>query len=90
MPLDSNDWRRTGQERLLTGATFRRQSYHPPRQTWDHEHCKFCWAKFMAEGASDDPSVLAEGYVTEGDHWVCERCFADFRQEFGWTVAESD
>jgi len=44
----------------------------------------------MAEGASDDPSILTEGYVTEGDHWVCESCFADFREEFGWTVVDRD
>jgi hypothetical protein len=22
------------------------------------------------------------------DEWICDRCFADFRDEFNWTVAD--
>jgi hypothetical protein len=61
-----------------------------PPHPWDHEHCEFCWATFMPAGASNDPSTLTEGYVTDGDRWVCDKCFADFRDEFGWTVSEDD
>jgi hypothetical protein len=59
-----------------------------PPHGWDHEHCEFCWATFVAKDASSDPSHLTEGYVAEGKHWVCAQCFADFRDELGWSVAE--
>lgn len=87
MSADSKDWRRTGQERYLTGASFERRAYEAPSQAWDHEHCEFCWAKFMPTGKSADASVLSEGYVTADDRWVCDGCFADFRDEFNWIVA---
>lgn len=31
------------------------------------------------------------GYVTADDayHWLCEQCFADFREKFNWTVVPS-
>lgn len=25
-----------------------------------------------------------------GKWWICEQCFGDFREEFRWTVADSD
>jgi hypothetical protein len=57
--------------------------YVRPREDWDHDHCAFCWAKFLVAGAGEG---LHEGYVTEdGYHWICGRCFEDFREEFGWT-----
>lgn len=58
-----------------------------PPHPWDHDHCEFCWATFMVAGASSDPSTLAEGYVTEKGQWICDQCFADFRDEFDWSVA---
>ncbi len=57
-----------------------------PPHRWDHEHCEFCWAKFMAADTSSDPSTLSEGYVTEDEKWICDDCFADFRDEFNWSV----
>jgi hypothetical protein len=36
----------------------------------------------------DYPDVLHEGYATQDDyHWICERCFEDFREQFRWTLA---
>ncbi len=33
------------------------------------------------------PDVLHEGYATQDYyHWICERCFQDFRQQLRWTV----
>jgi hypothetical protein len=50
----------------------------------DHDHCAFCWAKFMVE---DRPDVLHEGYATADDaHWICEPCFQDFRERFHWQL----
>ncbi len=80
MPPD--DWRRTGQERYLTGATFFARRYRPRRPGWDHDHCEFCGAKFASNEGD-----LDSGYTTADEYrWVCARCFADFRDEFGWSV----
>ena len=79
-----DDWRRQGQERYLSGARLIRQPYRPYRQGWDHDHCEFCGAKF-----SLDKSDLKEGYSTEdGYHWICTRCFQDFKEELGWRVED--
>ena len=29
----------------LVGAALVWQQYHRPSETWDHDHCAFCWAK---------------------------------------------
>ncbi len=70
---------------------------------WDHDHCEFCWAKFMEPGSSEearryveeDPDVFTEGYAATEEHpnglryhWVCPRCFDDFADRFGWAVIE--
>lgn len=86
MPED--DWRRMGQERFLKGVTLVHRSYrrNPDNPDWDHDHCEFCGAKFVVDGESE---CLAEGYATQDDyHWVCPRCFEDFRAEFQWSLEE--
>lgn len=86
--VDRNDWRLQGQERYLGGATLRRRNYRRPRgnRSWDHDHCEFCWAKFMVE---DVPGVHHEGYNTRDQYrWICDDCFNDFREMFEWTVEE--
>lgn len=57
---------------------------------WDHEHCDFCWPKIVEEkGKKDGDDLLVEAYVTiDGSHWVCPKCFADFRTPFQWTSVE--
>jgi len=36
----------------------------------------------------DVPDVLHEGYCTLDDyHWICGKCFDDFKELFGWRVA---
>ena len=83
---DWSDSRITNQKSYLKGAklvqrAYRRYSKNPD---WDHDHCAFCWAKFMAQDCSD---VLRKGYATVDDyHWVCERCFDDFKDLFEWKV----
>jgi hypothetical protein len=83
---ESSDWRLRGQEAYLGGAALVRRPYrrYAANADWDHDHCAFCWAKFMVE---DLPIVLHEGYATRDDyHWICQRCFQDFREQFRWTV----
>jgi hypothetical protein len=82
--MAQEDWRLTNQERYLQGVALYRRRYVKPRPEWDHDHCSFCWAKFMEE---DRPGVLHEGYVTENNyHWICEKCFNDFAERFKWIV----
>jgi phage terminase large subunit-like protein len=82
--LEENDWRLTGQEKYLKGVTLSRRPYSRIREGWDHDHCAFCWAKFMETGP---PDTLTEGYTTEDNyHWICIQCFEDFQEMFGWAV----
>lgn len=69
---------------------------------WDHDHCDFCWAKFMAtdyppeqrEWREQHPEILTAGYTPAGSEpgrtclWICPQCFEDFRERFDWTVVE--
>jgi hypothetical protein len=84
MPPMDDDWRLQGQERYLGGVMLHRATYHRPSPVWDHDHCTFCWAKFME---ADDLEILREGYTTDDEYyWVCPTCFEDFRELFGWSV----
>lgn len=84
MPVPDDDWRLQGQERFLQRAVLRRARWTRPRPGWDHDHCAFCWAKFMEE---DQPEVLHEGYTTpDRYHWICAACFGDFKDRFGWRL----
>lgn len=85
---DDIDWRLQGQERYLHRAVLRRRLYRPDpeKPDRDHDHCEFCWAKFIVEIL---PDVLHTGYCTEAkDRWICDQCFADFSDRFQWTVSE--
>ena len=57
-----HDWRLTGQERFLKGKTFVKKRYTAPSPNWDHDHCAFCWTKFME---NEVPGTFQEGYATE-------------------------
>jgi hypothetical protein len=97
------DWRLTGQEGYLKGALVVRKPYLAYSDTWNHDHCSFCWATFAEPDEVDafrgDPAdpreVLTEGYATTSDHprgadyyWICPRCFDDFVDRFGWRVVD--
>lgn len=64
-----------------------------PSEDWDHDHCVVCWAKFAEY---DAPDIEHEGFTTCDDyefgpryHRVCEECFADLKDEMGWSLAPS-
>jgi hypothetical protein len=85
--VEESDWRLAGQEKYLFGKTlFRRPWSSPPSNpAWDHDHCAFCWRKFLAASGLDE---CREGYTTaDGYYWVCDECFQDFRERFQWRVA---
>jgi hypothetical protein len=82
---EENDWRLQGQEKYLKGAALSWKQYTRFSDTWEHDHCEFCWAKFMDAGVAD---TLHEGYATPDNYrWICAKCFADFADLFDWTVA---
>jgi len=86
MTEGQSDWRLQGQEQYLTGVQLRRRPdrENPKNDQWDHDHCEFCWAKFMVE---EEPAVLHEGYCTEDEYrWICDTCVADFKDRFRWTL----
>jgi hypothetical protein len=64
----------------------------PPPKGCDHDHCEFCWETFESPAAiagGRESDAISEGYATVDDDrpgWICDRCFEDFKDEFGWTV----
>ncbi|MBO7464240.1 MAG: hypothetical protein J6T56_00110 [Bacteroidales bacterium] len=77
---EPDDWRRQGQETYLKGITLFHKSYHSQGKEWDHDHCEFCGEKFSETGDG-----LKDGYATADNyHWICNACFNDFKEEFGW------
>ena len=82
--VDQTDWRLQGQEEYLKGVTLQWRVYKECAPHWDHDHCEFCWAKFMDRDLAD---VLREGYVTvDGGRWICKKCYDDFKEMFDWKV----
>jgi|SRR5580704_3556047 hypothetical protein len=72
--MASDDWRLQGQEEHLQGATLARRAYRAWKETWEHDHCEFCWTKFMdpafsedyAEFIAENPEVLTVGFAVQG------------------------
>ena len=43
-----------------------------------HEHCDLCYEKAMTY-------ISGIFYCTEDmEHWICEECFNDFKEQFNW------
>ena len=86
MSAPHEDWRLQGQEAYLTGAALEWRQYKRYSQSWEHDHCEFCWAKFAESESISD--ALHEGYATADRYrWICAKCFSDFKNRFGWRVA---
>jgi hypothetical protein len=80
----TTDWRLTNQEDYLQSVRLYFRKYSKWSESWDHDHCVFCFSKFVVE---DIPDVLHEGYSTEDQyHWICINCFVDFKEKFQWEV----
>lgn len=79
------DWRLTNQEEYLKRVALVWRPYSPASPDNDHDHCEFCFAKFIMDGG--EPDALREGYATpDKSRWVCKTCFNDFRDFFEWHV----
>jgi hypothetical protein len=82
-----SDWRLMGQEGYLQGRHLVLQQWRPYREGWDHDHCAFCQRHISLPLGTDDEDAVDRGYATDDRyHWICESCFADFREQFGWTA----
>lgn len=82
--MKKDDWRLRGQEEYMQGRQFTYKKFVGNGGSNEHEHCEFCWHKFMEypEGMKDCSN---EGYCSmDGKYWVCEECFKDFKDEFSW------
>ena len=85
---EEDDWRLQGQEDYLHGVTLTWKEYKARSETWEHEHCEFCWRKFMEV---DDPEIHRWGYTTEDDYfWICADCYTDFKDMFEWQLTNTD
>lgn len=83
---EDDDWRLTGQERYLRSARLEHRRFSSEESGKDHAHCEFCWAKFGRGAAGEE--TLDMGYGTpDGAHWICPRCFEDFRDRFDWVLS---
>ncbi len=83
--MDAPDWRLQGQEKYLHGVELCWKTYRRRSSTWDHDHCEFCWETFAEPDLL--PDALHVGWTTRDSYrWVCDGCFEDFRERFGWTV----
>ena len=74
------DLREQGQEKYLSGLVFEKKRYQKYSETWEHDHCEFCNAKF-----SEDPSLecFHEGFsAKENYYWGCENCFDFFKEKY--------
>jgi hypothetical protein len=91
---DEDDWRLGRQERYLQPARLCWKRYSRWSDERDHDHCEFCWAKFVApDDPHQGPDDLNEGYAVLSNkdfpddyHWICAACYADFRGMFNWEV----
>jgi hypothetical protein len=85
---EENDWRLQGQEKYLKGATLSWKRCARLSDTWEHDHCEFCWEKFMEVA---NPDTLHEGYATpDNSRWICAQCFDDFADMFDWVVTDRE
>ncbi|WP_346860154.1 hypothetical protein [uncultured Draconibacterium sp.] len=75
------DLRLQGQEKYLSGEKLIFKNYADKNTKTDHDHCEFCSEKF----SETLPDCLRSGYTTTDDyHWVCEKCYSDFKESFNW------
>ena len=86
--VDNTDWRLQGQEQYLQNEELVRREYKQYSKEWDHDHCEFCSVKFTI--LPNEPDAQRVGYCTRDEYrWICDTCFTDFRERFGWTVRDS-
>ena len=78
-----DDWRIMGQPGYLFQKVLHQIKFFPysDDEYADHSHCEFCSDYFHLEDG------LKKGYYEpESKSWICEECFQDFKDMFGWKL----
>ena len=86
--MEEDDWRLDSPGADLAGHTFRWAEWTRPTETWDHDHCEFCWAKI-----TDLPKPVTDGHLyfkcawvtldqSGTGHWVCPTCLRELASHF--------
>lgn len=77
----NNDWRLTNQMNYLYKKVLKKQPFKVYKEGWEHEHCEFCSARI------DKNTPVA--YSSDNNyHWICKKCYEDFKDMFEWSVEE--
>ena len=71
-----NDWRINNQGKYLYGKELECKAYEKVSETWDHDHCEFCWERI--------DSTTHNAFTDGKGHWICEQCYEDFKEIFKW------
>ena len=80
MTIDfTNDWRLFNQANYLKGETLKHSKWVTLQADWDHDHCAFCRDTI-------DASTSMAYCTTDYYHWICEDCYADFKELFEWKL----
>jgi len=77
-----NDWRLTNQKSYLQGKELYCLNYKKDK-FGDHDHCSFCWKKL-------DFDEQREYCTCDYYHWICSKCYKDFKELFGWKIVEEN
>lgn len=51
-------------------------------QAFWHEHCIFCWEKFMTDMNTECFCTLDYYF------WICKTCYEDFKEKFNFTLTD--
>jgi len=76
----------------LKGLRLQFRHYTRWSESWDHDHCAGCWAKFAEFNGED---IQHQGYATCDDYpkgacyeWICITCFEDLKDDMQWSAVE--
>jgi hypothetical protein len=90
MTMDPNKQWRLDNANRLNGLRLQFRRYKRWSESWDHDHCAACWAKFAE---FHGPDILHQGYATGDDYpkgacyeWICETCFQDLKNDMRWST----
>lgn len=68
----------------LRNKTFIKSRFEQWSDSWDHEHCQFCWK-------SNSQFNSIPGYYTlDKYYWVCEECFSDYNDVLNLRVEDKN
>ena len=77
--VSDDDWRLPGHGGLQ-GVSVRWKPYRRWGETWDRDHCQFCWVEFMeADNLYRDRKTQPEGYAVAAHAYKGMRFPIDYK-----------